>query len=185
MAISETLQESITGDAFFQMQDTGRCELVQGGVTNMSPAGKHHGKIANTIGVLLTLHTKEKKLGTICAAETGIYTQRTLDTIRAPDSLFISKEREAEISDHTKYLDVAPELVVEVLCPNDTWTEVETKIEEYFSAGVCLVWVIDPEQEIVAVYHPTGERSRLTKTDTLTGSNVLPSFSVSITEIFE
>lgn len=151
----------------------------------MSPAGKRHGTIANTISVLLTLHTKEKNLGTICAAETGIYTQRNPDTIRAPDSLFISNEREAQITDHTKYLEIAPELVVEVLSSNDTWTEVESKIEEYFSAGVCLVWVIDPKQEIVAVYHPTGERARLTKSDTLTGSNVLPDFSVAITEIFE
>jgi Uma2 family endonuclease len=185
MAISETIQESITGDAFFQMQDTGRCELVQGRVIKMSPASGRHGAIAMTIGALLYTHVKAHKLGKTYAAETGVYIRRNPDTVRAPDAMFISNEREAQINDPIKFIDIAPDLVVEVLSPNDTWTEVETEIDEYFSAGVRLIWAIDPKQEIVAVYHPSGERSRLTKNDTLTGGDVLPEFSVSVTEIFE
>lgn len=185
MAISETVQEPITGDAFFQMQDTGGCELVQGRVIRVSPASKRHGAIAMTIGALLYTHVKKHKLGKTYAAETGVYIQRNPDTVRAPDAMFISNEREAQSNDPIKFIDIAPDLAVEVLSPNDTWTEVETKIEEYFSAGVRLIWAIDPKQEIVAIYHPNGERIRLTKTDTLTGSDVLPDFAVPITEIFE
>jgi len=151
----------------------------------MSPASGRHGAIAMTIGALLYTHVKAHKLGKTYAAETGVYLQHNPDTVRAPDAMFISNEREAQITDPIKFIDVAPDLAVEVLSPNDTWTEVETKIDEYFLAGVRLIWVIDPKQEIVAVYHPNGERTRLTKSDTLTGSNVLPGFSVAITEIFE
>jgi Uma2 family endonuclease len=185
MAISDTIQECITGEALFQMQNTGRCELVKGRVIQMSPASGKHGAISMTIGALLHIHVKSHKLGKTYAAETGVYIQRNPDTVRAPDAMFISNERQAQINNPAKFIDVAPDLAVEVLSPNDTWTEVETKIDEYFSVGVRLIWAIDPDQEIVAVYHPSGERSRLTKADTLTGGNVLPDFSVPVTEIFE
>jgi hypothetical protein len=42
--------------------------------------------------------------------------------------MFVSNERVAQISDPVKFLDVAPDLAVEVLSPNDTWTEVEKKL---------------------------------------------------------
>ena len=151
----------------------------------MSPAGGNHGEIALEIGGLLRDHVKPRKIGKTYAAETGIYIQRNPDTIRAPDAMFISNERVAQIGDPTKFLDVAPELVVEVLSPNDTWTEVETKVAEYLTAGVQLVWVIDPTPKTITIYRANSDRTRLTSNDLLTGEHVLPEFSVPVAQIFE
>ncbi len=99
--------------------------------------------------------------------------------------MFVSNERVAQISDPSKFLDVAPDLAVEVLSPNDTWTEVESKVAEYIQAGVRLIWIVDPDQNSITIYRPNGERSRLSATDHLSGENVLPDFSVPIAEIFK
>jgi Uma2 family endonuclease len=40
---------------------------------------------------------------------------------------------------------VAPDLVVEVLSPDDRWPAVQAKVAEYLEAGVLEVLVLDPE----------------------------------------
>jgi len=185
MAASETLQTPITGEEFFHMSDTHWCELVQGRIVQMSPAGGRHGELALAIGSLLRTCVKSQRIGKVYAAETGIYIQRNPDTVRAPDAMFVSNERLARITDPAKFLDVAPDLAVEVLSLTDTWTEIETKIAEYLAIGVRLVWLIDPDPQTITIYRPSGERTRLSRSDALSGEDVLPDFSVPIAEIFE
>lgn len=43
------------------------------------------------------------------------------------------------------FLDVAHELVVEILSPHDSWSNVTQKLREYFAIGVQLIWVVDPQ----------------------------------------
>jgi len=185
MAISETLKKTIGGTELLKMGNIGRCELVKGEIIHMSPSGGRHGELTVELGGLLRAHVKPQKIGKVYGSETGFYIQKDPDTVRAPDVMFVSNERVAQISDPVKFLDVAPDLAVEVLSPNDTWTEVEKKVAEYIQAGVLLIWIIDPEQNNITVYRSNGERSRLSETDHLSGENVLPDFSVSISEIFD
>lgn len=185
MAVSETLKRPITGEALFQMGDVGRCELVRGEIVRMSPAGGRHGKIANWVATLLTLHVRAEKLGVVYAAETGFYTQRHPDSVRAPDAMFVSNERVAQIGDPAKYLDVAPDLAVEILSPDDTWDQAEAKAGEYLRAGVRLVWIVSPEHRTVSIYRPSSEQVLLNLDDMLTGEDVLPGFAVPVSEIFE
>ena len=184
MAVTES-KKIVTGDELLVMGDIGRCELVQGEIVFMSPSGGRHGELTIAIGALLRIHVKTKQIGKTYGAETGFYTRRNPDTVRAPDAMFISSDRVAKITDHVKFLDVAPNLVVEVLSPGDTWTEVETKVQEYFTAGVRLIWIIDPKAETITVYRSANERTILTRTDILTGGDILPEFSVPVSEIFE
>lgn len=82
------------------------------------------------------------------------------------------------------YLDVAPELVVEVMSPDDAWSDLMEKLDEYFICGVKIVWVADPRTRQVYAYHSVTNVERFTEKDTLTGGDVLSGFSVSIAELF-
>ena len=44
----------------------------------------------------------------------------------------------------TGFLEVPAELIIEVLSDDTSWSGMETKIGEYHTAGVDLVWVLDP-----------------------------------------
>ena len=68
----------ITADQLFQMGDIGRCELIQGEIIHMVPAGAEHGDVAMTVGYLITAHVCAHKLGKTYAAETG-FTLRPAD----------------------------------------------------------------------------------------------------------
>ncbi len=82
------------------------------------------------------------------------------------------------------YLDVAPELIVEIISPNDSWSEVMDKLEEYFNLGVLVVWVADPKKQQIYVYHSLTDVRYFTAPDSLPGNHLLPGFSVPVAELF-
>lgn len=175
--------EKMTGEELFALGDIGRAELVKGELIRMAPAGHPHGYIEFNFGRILGNFISEHKLGRILGGEVGIYTTRNPDTVRGADVAFISNERLAQVQSHS-YLDVAPELIVEVLSPDDSWSEVNEKLEEYFAVGVKMVWVADPRRQQVYVYHSLTEMERFTTDDTLSGGEVLPDFQVPVAELF-
>jgi Uma2 family endonuclease len=82
------------------------------------------------------------------------------------------------------YITIAPDLVVEVVSPNDLYYEVDRKVEEYLDAGVQLVWVINPDTRSVQVYVPGSGVTRLDDSQELTGRDVLPGFACRVGDLF-
>jgi len=173
----------VTGEELFKMGDIGRTELIKGEIIYLMPTGLLHGIIEFAIAAILRNFVQLHQLGYVFGGETGIYITREPDTVRGVDAAYISHERFAQIKS-TSYLDVAPELVVEVMSPDDSWTEINDKIEEYFAIGVVLIWIVNPKRKLVHVYRSPTTLEILRAHDTLTGDEVLPGFAVPLTELF-
>ena len=176
-------QSLLTGEDLYALGDIGRTELVKGVLVNMAPTGHPHGFVEFNIGGILRNFVRQHGLGRVMGGEVGIYTSRNPDTVRGADVVFISHARMAQVESHS-FLDVAPELVVEILSPDDTWRQVNDKLEEHFHLGVKLIWVVDPIRQLVYVYETIEQASRLTTAETLTGGEVLPGFAVMVAELF-
>jgi Uma2 family endonuclease/ADP-ribose pyrophosphatase YjhB (NUDIX family) len=174
----------IRGEQLYAMSGIGPSELVKGKIVHRKPSEYTHGIIEAIIGALLGSFSRQHKLGQALSGGIGIYTTYNPDTVRAADIAFISNERLRQAKPKG-YLDVAPELVVEVMSPDDTWNEIHEKLEEYFEVGVLIVWVVDPQREEIHVYRSLDDRTRLTTADELTAEDVLPGFRVPVAEIFE
>ncbi len=177
------LTPPITGKMLFKLGDIGPAELVRGEIVYMAPTGHSHGYIEFNIGGILREFVHQHKLGRVLGGEVGIYTRRNPDTVRAVEVAYISRERLAQVQSQS-YLDVAPELIVEVLSPDDSWSELMEKLEEYFAIGVQMVWVADPRRPQVYIYHSLTEVERFTLGDVLPGGATLPGFSVPVAELF-
>jgi len=117
--------------------------------------------------------------------EVGVYTQRSPDTVRGADVCFISRERYSQRGKERGFLDVAPELVVEVISPSDSKVSVDEKLGEYFAIGVRMVWVADPERKTVRAYRSLQDVRTLGGEDMLRGEDVLPGFCVPVSRLFE
>ncbi len=76
------------------------------------------------------------------------------------------------------------DLVVEVLSPSNTDQEMERKRREFFAAGTKLFWIVDPVDRTVAVYTSPDDVTVLDETQTLTGGDVLPGFTLPIRDWF-
>ena len=172
-----------SGEDLFCMGDIGRAELVGGKLHLMMLNGLEHGFLMNRIGNLLGAFVNRQGKGEVLTGEVGIYTRRSPDTVRGADVLYISKERFAKVQSES-YLDVAPELIVEIISPNDRWADTMKKLEEYFNIGVKAVWIVDPRHRTVRVYRSPISVERFADGDTLACEDVLPGFQCSITALF-
>jgi Uma2 family endonuclease len=175
----------ITGEELARMGDLGRCELVDGRIVRMSPTGYRHGDIEARIAEALGTFVRPRKLGRVLTGEVGLYTRRNPDRVRGADVLFITNATYERRTPGMAYLDVAPELVVEVLSPDDRAVEVNQKLREYFAIGVRQVWVADPEACSVSAYRSPTDVSEFRETDRLSGGDVLPGFDVAVFALFE
>ncbi len=143
-----TIQTISAEDLLKKPNDGFRYELIEGELRKMSPAGQKHGRIAATITGSIVPHTRKNKLGAVYAAETGFLIQKNPDTVRAPDVAFVSQERLNEVGEVDGYWPGAPDLVIEVISPSDTYTEVEEKVFEWLKAGVRMVIVVNSKSEL-------------------------------------
>jgi Uma2 family endonuclease len=173
----------MTGEELFHRPDLNPCELVNGRVVSTMPTGDEHADIESELGMRLRAYGKESKRGRAIGGEVGIYIRRDPDTVRAADIAFISRERDAK--PRTKgYLEIAPELVVEVLSPEDRIGKIREKLRDYFSAGVLVVWVVDPGLRRVQAYRSPTAVTVLDERQVLTDEEILPGFSVPISDLF-
>lgn len=161
-----------------------RRELVQGEVREMAPAGEEHGDLAMQAGWRLAHHVATRQLGKVYAAETGFILARNPDTVRAPDVAFVCQEKLAAVSPGRGYRAGAPDLAIEVISPNDTYTEVKEKVMEWLDAGCRMVVTIDPRRRTVTVYRSRHDIEILTEEDTLSGGDVVAGWELPLSVLF-
>ncbi len=185
MQLVEPITKLVSGEELLAMGSiVGRCELIGGRIVVLSPTGSRHGSIELNFGEAIRAFVRPRKLGLVKVGEVGVYTRRNPDTVRGADVLYLSNARAANVKSKG-YLDVAPDLVVEVMSPDDRWSEVNQKLREYFQIGVRLAWVADPSARVVYAYRALTDVRQFAENDTLTGDEVLPGFSVSVASLFE
>lgn len=172
-----------TADQLLQAEGLGRCELIRGALTMMTPAGFEHGRIVMRLGHRLESFVEPRGLGVVCGGDPGFIISRNPDTVRAPDIAFVRMSR-APRQTHRGYLEGPPDLAVEVLSPNDRPGEVRAKVQDWLTAGCEAVWVVDSQERVVSVYGPAGECQVLRSGDALNGGQLLPEFSLAVAEIF-
>jgi Uma2 family endonuclease len=57
-----------------------------------------------------------------------------------------------------RFLTAPPVLVIEILSPDDRWSEVRGKVNDYRGFGVPHIWIVDPERREVWVAEGEGLR---------------------------
>lgn len=175
-------------DDLLRMPEDGyRYELVEGVLRQMTPTGYEHGRCTARMLGLLIAYVHPRGMGDVVAAETGFLIARGSEgcaTVRAADVAFVAKGRVPADADTDKYLEMAPDLVVETLSPFDTASEVQEKIDLWLSTGVRMALTLDPTSRVVTVYRSSAEARRLTEVDSLTLDDVVPGFTCRVSEIF-
>ena len=156
-----------------------RTELVRGRLVVREPAGYRLGDAAMSIGAALFNHVRAHQLGRVFAAETGFTLARNPDTVRAPAVAFICNARLLDPPPRG-FAEMAPDLAVEVLSPDDRPGEVLAKVADWLTAGCQLVWVVDPVRTTARVYRADGTETLLSPHDSLEGEQLLPGFSAQL-----
>lgn len=180
-----TQLHTMTADELLAMPDDGiRRELVEGEIREMTPAGWQHGRIAGNIASELGPHVRKHRLGAMATAEASYRLSADPDTLRVPDVSFVRQERIDLVGDTEGYWPGAPDLAVEVVSPNDRYSEVSAKVDEYLAAGTSMVVLVDPRNRKVVVFRASGAPLELMEDDVLDGEDVVPGWRLPVRDIF-
>jgi Uma2 family endonuclease len=174
----------ITPEQFLELPDRDRYELVRGELQEQVMSFEA-GLVGGEIYARLRDYVRAHKLGAV--VPDGVTYQcfpQEPGRIRRPDASFIEKGRLPDNQFSSGHVLVAPDLVVEVVSPNDLFYDVEEKVQEYLAAGVRLVWVASPKSRSIAVYAPDRPEVHLGPADELTGEDVVSGFRVPVSELF-
>jgi Uma2 family endonuclease len=164
-----------------------RLELVEGELIEMSPTGGEHGETTVDLTLLVGNFVKRNKLGRLSGAETAYILYQDPDltikpTVRAPDLGFVRLER-APKPFGPGFIPLVPDLAVEVVSPSERANDLVSKVRDYLHYGVRLIWIVYPEKRMVEV-HSKGNYRQLFMKDMLDGEDVLPGFSLKVSDIF-
>lgn len=156
-------------------------ELVEGTLVE-KVVGRYESQLALLLAIELGIFLKTHPLGILIGSDGGH--RLDLGLVRMPDVAFISKQRLSQLKGRPAVVPFGPDLAVEVISPGNTDREMDRKLQEYFDAGVKLVWYTYPETQTVLVYRSVDQVRELTVDDSLDGEDVLPGFMLSIREWF-
>ncbi|NWJ95284.1 MAG: Uma2 family endonuclease [Chloroflexi bacterium] len=161
-------------------------ELVEGRLVKKPMPGDEHGTIARIIMKRYDRLDPDEKLGKLWSATTF---DVGTGWMPLPDLGFIVAERVPPKSPRS--VKGVPDLVIEILSPTDLRSKPERelvahKIKEWQKVGVRIIWAINPQKQLVEVYHPEPPNPVrvLTSQDELDGAGVIPGFKLRVSDLF-
>jgi Uma2 family endonuclease len=184
MVATLTQKKLLTAEEFFLLPDPGdgsQQELVRGAVITMPPPGGLHGVSCSKTDRKLGIFIDSRPGGTLVCNDTGFITERDPDSVRGPDISYWTKERLKEVP--VGYIEMSPDMLVEVLSPSNTSKQIRKELQEYFAKGVRLVWVIAPEDRTLTIYRTPDEGRLLHEAAIVTGEDVLPGFECRVSDL--
>jgi Uma2 family endonuclease len=180
-----TVDRLMTAEEFGRLPDDGRrYELVRGVLVEMNMPKPRHGQVCGKVQAYVFNFCNER-LGHVLSNDSGILTSRDPDTVRGADVCYYSYSKLPPGPLGTEYLSIPPDVVFEVLSPDDRPVRVMRKTREYLAAGVLAVVILDPEDREIEVHRQGGQVETLGITDALNIPEIAADFSISILSLFQ
>lgn len=163
-------------------RQTGRpCELIDGTLVEKT-MGYYESFLAVKIIQVLAAFVDAHNLGIVLGADGTL--QILPHQVRVPDVCFISWDRFPGRKLPAEPIPaLAPDLAIEVLSASNTEGEMQD-LHDYFSAGVKLVWYIDPRTKSAKSYTAEDRCVEISEDQFLSGGDVLPGFELSLRKLF-
>ena len=175
---------SFTPDDLECMPDAVRYELIDGELVERNSSAYSAavgGRLIRRLGDCV----EPEALGVVGPSDFGLQIFPDEPTrVAFPDGCYVAAAKLPDGLPARGWCRVAPDLVFEVVSPNDRAEDVEAKVRDYLAAGVSLLWVIYPGTRSVTVRHRDGTAISLTGDAQLTGEDVLPGFAVTVSDLF-
>jgi Uma2 family endonuclease len=180
---------TLTDEQFAQICQNNRDlrfeRTTEGELVIMAPTGGETGSRNLSLGSQLWQWNQTHQLGKGFDSSTGFKLPN--GSTRSPDVAWVRLERWNALSpeQQRRFVPLCPDFAVELKSPSDDLADLQAKMQEYLDNGLQLGWLLDPEQQRVAIYRPGQTVESLTKPKTLSDEAVLPGFVLNLADIFE
>ena len=180
---------SMTADELARASQSRTTELLNGEPVE-KPVSAASSEAELWIGTRLTLFAMGTSAAKVFPGSMGYQVfQQVLpgdpSRVRKPDASVVRTDRILQLADpNPGYMPIVPDLAVEVMSPNDVWSDVVDKVHEYQAAGFPLVWIADPGFRTLIVHPAGGKPYMLSGDDEVTAESALPGFSCKASDLF-
>ncbi len=182
--IKLNIKKKYTYNDYLSLNDGFFYQLINGELVMTASPSPLHQRISKTIEFLLVQYVeKKKKIGEIFHAPIDVYFEE--NEVYQPDIIFISNEKSAIIED-TK-INGAPDLIVEILSPNNAYYDLKHKKKIYEKHGVKEYWIVDPVEKSMEIYENINKKFNLicdTDNSKKIKSKLLTELDFNVMEIF-
>jgi Uma2 family endonuclease len=173
--LTPEVASAMSGDILYELVD-GR--LVE---KNMSAKSTF---VAGNVAYLLKNHCRSPLTAYVFAEHSYTCFPSKPRQMRRPDvSLILATRMTAELFEEGVST-IRPDLVVEVVSPNDLVYDLLEKLDDYRDASVPLVWIVYPPNRRVEIIRADATRSELGPEGELTGEDILPGFHCRVADLF-
>ncbi len=178
----------LTPDDFLQMGEAGKgFELIRGRLKELNMSTESS-RVGGRVFSRLDRFCDDHPAGWAFTQDTGFRCfaadPTDPDRVRKPDAAFVSYTTlPPDRYKRDGFCEAVPDIVVEVVSPNDLVREVDNKREEWLRVGVKEVWVANPDTRKIHIYRAGGACVFLHEDDTLS-SPLIPGFSFRVEEVF-
>jgi Uma2 family endonuclease len=160
--------------------DGGRHEIIDGEHYVQSSPFTRHQLLSIRLVIGLYGYVSARALGHVFHARFDVVLSE--HDIVEPDLIYVSAARGHIVTE--KNIQGAPDLLVEILGESGHEYDTRLKYQTYERNGVGEYWIVDPDENTVAVYRLTrGKFVRADTGDTLT-TPLLPGFALSLRDLF-
>jgi Uma2 family endonuclease len=160
-------------------------EVVNGRIVEVPAMSAYASRIAGRLRDAIQGVVRPAGLGFV-EIESMFILDRDAGLRRRPDVAFVSTDRwplDRDLPTSGDF-DVVPDIVIEVLSPNDLGSAIAEKIREYFRHEVRQVWIVQPATRDVSVYRSTKRIEVFEDADVLVAEDILPGLRVPLTDLF-
>ena len=156
---------------------------ANGTLETMPPTGGISGNREIKAGAYLLNWVESQSLGEVFSSSTGFRLANT--AVRSPDAAFVAKGRlpEGWDKEEDKFINLAPDFVIEIRSKNDSLAKLKAKMEEYISNGVQLGWLIDSKNQQALVNRRDGSITQYPATAVLSGEDVVLGFTLPLIKL--
>jgi len=170
-------------------QFTERVELLRGKIRQMAAPSVKHQRISIRFSRLLANALWQTSCQVFAAPFdvrlTRMRDDKEVKTVVQPDLCVICDPSKLD----ERGCNGAPDLIIEILSPGNSRTEMKDKFELYQEAGVLEYWVVSPIEKTIQVWTLDEQgiyfsRQPKVEGDTVT-TPIVPNLAVDVTEVFE
>ncbi|MEM8637634.1 MAG: Uma2 family endonuclease [Cyanobacteria bacterium P01_G01_bin.54] len=152
----------------------------EGSLIILSPTGGETGNSNAELGADFVIWNRQTQLGKVFDSSTGFKLPN--GATRSPDVAWVEQSRWDQLppEQRRRFPPLAPDFVLELVSPTDSWADAQAKLQEYIANGVRLGWLIDLDNQRAEIYRPGQVVQTVSLPAQLSSGAVLPGFVLQV-----
>jgi Uma2 family endonuclease len=141
-------KKKATVEDYMKLPEGAPFELIEGNLVQEPSPEYGHQRASMSLSSDMHQFVRKNNLGEVLAAPMDVYLDEK--NVYQPDILFIAKENLSRIERNG--IHGAPDLVIEIISPSNSYKDFATKLHIYEKHGVREYFIVDPETKEVIAY---------------------------------